>query len=74
MVSELQVIGSNLEEITYKMASNERENVRAFFRLTERLLLFVLVLLCISGPLFVYKTATYIAAPIKRLAEITKNI
>jgi signal transduction histidine kinase len=32
------------------------------------------VLLCTLGPFFVYKTATYIAAPIKRLAEITKKI
>lgn len=74
MMNELQVIGNKLEEITNRIAKNERQKVRAFFTYTQRHLLIALILLCTLGPLFVYQTATYIVAPIKRLAEITRRI
>jgi len=74
MVNELQVTGNKLEEITNWIAGSERQKVRSFFTYTQRHLLIALILLCTLGPLFVYKTATYIAAPIKRLAEITRKI
>ena len=74
MVSELQVTGDNLEKVTGEIANRERQKIRSFLTLTQRLLLIALVLLCTLGPLFVYKTATYIAAPIKRLAEIARKI
>jgi signal transduction histidine kinase len=37
-------------------------------------LLIALILLSTVGPLFVYKTAEYVVAPINRLAEITRKI
>lgn len=74
MVSELQVTGDNLEKVTGEIANRERQKIHSFLTLTQRLLLIALVLLCTLGPLFVYKTATYIAAPIKRLAEIARKI
>ena len=74
IVSKLQDRGNELEKITGEIAGRERQHISSFFTLTQRLLLIKLALLCIIGPLFVYKTATYIAAPIKRLAEITKKI
>ncbi len=74
MINDLQAIGNKLEEITNKTAGNERQKINAFLKRTRRLLFSALALLCTLGPLFVYKTATYIAAPIKRLAEITKKI
>ncbi len=73
-VSDLQDIGNKLEEITNKIADGERQKVNSFFTHTQRLLLIALALLCTLGPLFVYKTASYIVAPIKRLAEITRKI
>ncbi len=74
MVNELQDTGHELEKVTERIASRERQKVSSFLTLTQHLLLVVVALLCTLGPLFVYKTATYIAAPIKRLAEITKKI
>lgn len=74
MVEELQVIGSNLENVTQKLARSERQKVGTFFMHTQRLLLIAFILLCTLGPLLVYKTATYIVAPIKRLADITRKI
>ncbi len=73
-VSSLQDRGDELEKITGEIANRERQHISSFFTLTQRLILITLALLCIIGPLFVYKTATYIAAPIKRFAEITKKI
>ncbi|MBI4849159.1 MAG: HAMP domain-containing protein [Nitrospirae bacterium] len=73
-VNDLQIIGTKLEEITNKIASRERQKVSDFFTHTQRLLLMALILLCTLGPLIVYKTATYIVAPIKRLADITRKI
>lgn len=74
MEKELQVTGKILGDVTRKIAKLERERISSFLRQTKHILLIVLVLLCTLGPLFVYKTATYIVAPIKRLAEITKKI
>jgi two-component system NtrC family sensor kinase len=74
LVSELQVVGDKLEEITNKLAGSERQKISSFLTLTQRNLLMALVLLCTLGPLLVYKTASYIVAPIKRLDEITQNI
>lgn len=74
IADNLQVTGNKLEEIIGEIARGERENISSFLTLTQRLLLVALILLCTLGPIFVYKTATYIATPIKRLAEIAKKI
>ena len=74
MINDLQATGDNLEKVAGKIASSERQKISSFLTLTQRLLLIALALLCTLGPMFVYKTATYIVAPIKRLAEITKKI
>jgi two-component system NtrC family sensor kinase len=74
MVDDLQNIGNRLELITNRIATGERETVNSFINLTQRHLLIALLLLLTLGPLFVYTTATYIVAPIKRLAEITRKI
>ncbi|NOZ69860.1 MAG: HAMP domain-containing protein [Deferribacteres bacterium] len=70
----LQVTGNRLEEIAVKIAHRERQKIRSFIAVTNRFLLAAVALLCILGPLFVYKTANYIVTPINRLAEITKRI
>ena len=74
LVNEIQVTGNRLEEITRRMAQRERQRIGSFLTKTKLLLAAALVLLSTLGPLFVYKTATYIVAPIIRLAEITKKI
>ena len=74
LISKLQVIGSSFEEIAEKNAIRERQRSTSFLDRTKLLLIIALFLLCTLGPLFVYKTATYIVAPIKRLAEITRRI
>ncbi|MBI5409070.1 MAG: HAMP domain-containing histidine kinase [Nitrospirae bacterium] len=74
LINDLQVNGEGLETITYKIASLERQKINSFLGRTHNLLLLALLLLCTLGPLLVYKTATYIVAPIKRLADITKKI
>ena len=74
ILNNLQNTGNKLEEITGEIADRERKQISSFFTLTQWLLLATLLLLCTLGPLLVYKTATYIAAPIKRLAEITNKI
>ncbi len=74
IVNYLQATGDKLEQITGRIAGRERQRIRSFLTLTQRLLLVALALLCTLGPWFVYKTATYIAAPIKRLAEIARKI
>lgn len=74
MENDLQVIGSNLEDTTNRIARSERQKVNAFFTTTQRFLLIALILLCTLGPFFVYHTATRIVAPINRLAEITRKI
>jgi signal transduction histidine kinase len=74
ILNNLQKTGDKFEEITGEIAGGERKRISSFFTLTQWLLLVTLALLCTLGPLFVYKTATYIAAPIKRLSEITNKI
>ncbi len=74
LINDLQVVGNKLEEITNKTAESERQKVNSFVTLTQRYLLLALALLCIIGPLIIYKTSSYIVAPIKRLAEITRKI
>lgn len=70
----LQQTGDGMEEVTNKITERERKKISAYITTTLRILLAGLVLLCILGPLFVYKTASYISAPIKRLAEIARKI
>jgi signal transduction histidine kinase len=74
IVSNLQRTGNSLEEITGIFAFREREKISSFITLSQRILFVGLILLCIIGPLFVYKTASYIVAPIKRLAAIINKI
>ncbi len=74
LVNDLQVTGSKLEEITNKLAGSERQKIGSFLTLTQRNLLIALLLVFTLGPFFIYKTATYIVAPIKRLDDITKKI
>ncbi|RJR16999.1 MAG: sensor histidine kinase [Nitrospiraceae bacterium] len=74
LVNELQIAGNKLEDITNRIADREREVVRSFITLTQRHLLVAVLLLCILGPYFVYKTAKMIVAPIKRLDDITNKI
>ena len=74
LINEIQASGNRLEEVTGRIALKERQRIDAFITKTKRLLLAALILLCTLGPLIVYKTATYIVAPIKRLARITKKI
>jgi len=74
IISELQVAGNTLEDITDRIALRERQYIDTFFSKTQRLMLVALILLCTLGPLFVYRTATNIVAPIIRLTEITKKI
>ncbi|MBI4698397.1 MAG: HAMP domain-containing protein [Nitrospirae bacterium] len=73
-VNELQVLGNNLEEISNKIVQGERQMISSFLTHTQRLILIAVAMLCILGPLFVYTTANYIVAPIKRLAHITRKI
>jgi nitrogen fixation/metabolism regulation signal transduction histidine kinase len=73
-VKNLLVTGDKLEEISGRMAFNERQKISSFITQTQRLSLIALIFLCTLGPMFVYKTASYISAPIKRLAEITRKI
>ncbi len=70
----LQSTGDRMEKITGEMAENEREKINSFISMSQKLLLAALALMCTLGPLFVYKTSGLIAAPIKRLAEITRRI
>lgn len=74
LVSNLQVTGGKLEEITNKLAASERQKISSFLTLTQHNLLIALVLVCTLGPFFIYRTATHIVAPIKRLDDITKKI
>jgi signal transduction histidine kinase len=74
LVYEIQINGSKLEEVAGRIAVRERQRISSFFKKARHFLIVVLILICILGPLFVYKTAAYIVAPIKRLAEITNKI
>ncbi len=74
VIRELQIAGDNLEETTVRIAQRERQHIAWFFTKTQRFMFMALILLCAIGPLLVYKTASYIVAPIIRLTEITKKI
>lgn len=74
LVNELQVIGNNLEVVTEGIAAKERQKIRAFLTETKRLIIIALILLITLGPVFVYKTAAIIVAPINRLLGITRKI
>ncbi len=74
IINSLQDAGDNLEKITGKVSLAEREKINSYITFTQRVLLTGIILLCVLGPLFVYKTASYISSPIKRLAEIAKKI
>ncbi|MDH4029189.1 MAG: ATP-binding protein, partial [Nitrospirota bacterium] len=74
LANRLQETGNGIEETARRMAVIEREKVASFIKQTKKLLLIALLLLCTLGPYFVYKTASYIVAPINRLVGITKKI
>ncbi|MCK5503716.1 MAG: HAMP domain-containing protein, partial [Thermodesulfovibrionia bacterium] len=74
IVNDLQLTGNEIEQVTERIASLERQRINSFLTLTQRVVLIVVALLCTIGPLFVYKTAAYIVTPIKRLVNITKKI
>jgi signal transduction histidine kinase len=74
LINELQIIGDTFEKITYRNAGLERQKINAFLDRTHNLLFMVLILFCTIGPFLVYKTSSYIVAPINRLADITKRI
>lgn len=74
LIQRIQFLGDRLKEITGRIVVREREMISSFLAKTRHLLLLALVMICILGPFFVQKTATIIAAPIKRLAELTKKI
>ncbi len=71
---KVRLTGKRLDEIAVKIARRERQKIRSFITVTNRFLLAAVALLCILGPLLVYKTANYIVTPINRLSEITKRI
>ena len=72
--SRLQETGSEIEKIAVKIDNHERAKIASFIMKSKRLLIAALILLCTLGPLFVYKTASYIVTPIKRIDDITKRI
>lgn len=74
LINDLQATGVNLEKMSYGIAEKERSRINAFLNRTHTLLVTALILICTIGPLLVYKTASYIVAPIKRLSEITRKI
>ncbi len=74
IANDLQLTGNSIEETTRGIALRERQKISLFITRTKKLLLIALGLLCTLGPLIVYKTATYIVAPINRLADITRKI
>lgn len=74
LAKKLQRTGDSMEAAAKRITSRERAKIISYISTTQKLLLAGLVLLCILGPFFVYKTASYIAAPIKRLDEIAKKI
>ncbi|RJR16995.1 MAG: HAMP domain-containing protein [Nitrospiraceae bacterium] len=74
IANDLQLTGNRIEETTRGIAQRERQKISSFIKRTQMLLLIALGLLCTLGPLIVYRTATYIVAPINRLADITRKI
>jgi len=74
ITGSLQNAGEQLEQITEQIALSERQKIGSFISHTQNLMLVALILLFSLGPLFVYKTASYIVKPINRLAEIMRKI
>jgi signal transduction histidine kinase len=74
LTEEIQHTGDWLERITIKIQTQERGRIKSFLSKTRHRMSLVLILLCIIGPLFIYKTSAYVVAPIKRLAAITRKI
>jgi signal transduction histidine kinase len=74
LADKLQMLGDNLEEISTQISNRERQMISNFLNKSRRLILMAVALLFILGPFFIYKTASYIVAPIKRLVEITTKI
>lgn len=74
LINNLQIIGGNLESLTEQITARERARIKSFLTSTKQILLIGLLTLCVVGPLFVYKTAGYIVAPILRLSNITRRI
>ncbi len=74
LTGELYDAGNKMEEVTEHFSQLERQKINLFIDRSQKLLLAALILLCTLGPLFVYKTSSFIAAPIKRLAAITGKI
>ena len=70
----LQETGNQMEKLTAMTAVREREKISSYIMWTQRFILICLLMLCILGPLLVYKTANHIVAPINRLAYITRKI
>jgi signal transduction histidine kinase len=74
LTGSFQAAGDSLEKITEEIAERERRRISSFIDHSQKLMLVALILLFSLGPLFVYKTASYIVKPINRLAEITRKI
>lgn len=72
--AKLQETGSQLEKTTEKIALRERKRIAVFLSHIKKLLIIALVLVSFIGPLFIYTTASYIVAPVKRLSGIIKKI
>lgn len=74
LTDRLLTIEDRMEEITREASGLQRQKINSFITRTQKFLLAALILLCTLGPLFVYKTSSVIAAPIKRLAETARRI
>ncbi len=74
LAGELQKIGDDIEEISNRISVRERQMIHDFLNKSRRLILAAAAFLLIFGPFFIYRTASYIVAPIKRLVNITKKI
>ncbi len=72
--NKLQETGNQMEKLTAMSAVLEREKISSYIKRTQHFLLVCLLMLCIIGPLLVYKTANHIVAPINRIAYITGKI
>jgi signal transduction histidine kinase len=74
LTDSLQSFGDKIEKITWEASRRERQKINSFIDRSQKLLLSALILLLSLGPFLVYKTASYIVAPIKRIAGITRKI
>jgi signal transduction histidine kinase len=74
LAEKLQKIGDDIEEISNRISIRERQMIHDFLNKSRRLILAATAFLFIFGPFFIYRTASYIVAPIKRLVDITRKI